>query len=135
MAHHTKEIVYFIYDGECPICQMGASFYKVRNNVGEVQAIDARSARNHPVMVEVKEKDLNVDDGMVIKYRNHFYQGAEALQLMAQLGADGDFLNKLNNTLHKSKGMASISYPLMKGVRNLLLKFKGVAKINVQDSN
>lgn len=130
MANNTKDIIYFVYDGECPICQMGASFYKVKESVGEVQTIDARTEQDHPVMVEVNKAGLDVDEGMVIKYQGALYQGVEALHLMARLGADNNLLNQINNTLYKSKTLAKISYPFMKGARNLALKIKGVGKIN-----
>ena len=48
MATDTN-IIYFVYDGECPICQMGADLYKVRQSVGELKTVDARTEKNHPI--------------------------------------------------------------------------------------
>ena len=129
MTETHSEIVYFVYDGECPLCQLGASFYKVREVIGELELVDARTEKDHPVMQEVNAAKLNLDEGMVLKYQGQLYQGVEALYLMAKLGADEGVLNRLNNTLYKSKTLAKMHYPFMRGVRNLMLKAKGVKKI------
>jgi len=128
-----SEVIYFVYDGECPICQMGADLYKIRQSVGELITVDARTEKDHPVMLEVNKARLNLDDGMVIKYNNQLYQGEGALHIMATLGADKGWFNHLNNTLYKSKTLAKVSYPFMKGARNIALKLKGAGKIHNLD--
>lgn len=126
---NDANLIYFVYDGECPICQMGASLYKVRQSVGELKTVDARTEKDHPVMQEVNQARLNLDEGMVIKYNDQLYQGESALHLMATLGADSGWFNHVNNTLYKSKTLAKLSYPFMKGARNVALKLKGAGKI------
>lgn len=123
-------VMYFVYDGECPICQMGASLYKVKKSVGELRTVDARIEKDHSVMREVNQARLNLDEGMVIKYNDQLYQGEEALHLMATLGADSGWFNHINNTLYKSRALAKLSYPFMKGARNMALKLKGAGKIH-----
>lgn len=128
--HNTKsEIIYFVYDGKCPICQMGATFYKLQQSIGELHTVDARTEHDHPVMLEINQAGLNLDEGLVIKYHDQLFQGAEALHVMATLGADTDWLNQLNKTLYQSKTVAKLCYPFMKGARNIALKIKGVGKI------
>jgi len=123
------DAIYFVYDGECPICQMAANLYKIRRSVGALHTVDARTQKNHPVMGEVNQAGLNLDEGMVIKYNDRLYQGEEALHIMAQLGADKGWFNHVNNTLYKSKFLAKTSYPFMKFARNMALKLKGAGKI------
>src|SRR5262245_2189102 len=118
--------IWFVYDGECPICQIGATYYKVRQAVGQLHTVDARTEANHPVMLEVNQAGLDLDEGMVIKFENQLYQGEQALILMAKLGADAGAFNKVNNFLFQSAPLARLLYPAMKGARNLALKFKGV---------
>lgn len=130
MQYNSKSDIYFVYDGECPICQMGANLYKVRQSVGELKTIDARTEKDHPVMQEINRANLNLDEGMVIKYNDQLYQGEEALHLMAKLGADSGWFNHINNTLYQSKTLVRISYPFMKGARNIALKLKGAGKIH-----
>lgn len=121
--------MYFVYDGECPICTLGASIYALRENIGELYTIDARTERDHPVMQEINNAQLNVDDGMVIKYDNQLYQGKEALRLMAELGAPEGLINQLSNSLFRYQAIANMCYPFMKAGRNVALRLKGVGKI------
>lgn len=121
--------IYFVYDGECPICSLGAGFYAVRRSVGRVVTIDARSETEHFVMREIREAQLDLDAGMVIRYQERLYQGAEALHLMAQIGADEGLLNRLNNRLFASRRLSALLYPSMRAARNLALCLKGAGKI------
>lgn len=129
----TPQDIWFIYDGDCPICQTGASFYKVRQSVGKVVTVDARTEKNHPVLLEVNKARLNLDDGMVIKFNGTLYQGAAALHLMATLGADEGILNTINNALFKNEALAKTLYPYMRMGRNIALKIKGIGNINNLD--
>ncbi|MFK7903014.1 MAG: DCC1-like thiol-disulfide oxidoreductase family protein [Nitratireductor sp.] len=124
-----KEKIWFVYDGECPICQMGADLYKLRQSVGELITVDARMQKDHPVMIQINQAQLNLDQGMVVKYKGALYQGEDALYLMAKLGAEEGWFNRVNNTLYKSKFLVKVSYPFMKSARNMALKFKGADKI------
>jgi len=125
----TYETIYFVYDGECPICQMGADLYELRQSVGELLTVDARTQLEHPVLREVNQAGLDLDVGMVIKYRGQLYQGKEALRLMALLGAGRGWFNRLVITLYRFKFITWLSYPFMKGARNFALKLKGVGQI------
>lgn len=126
---HEKPDIWFVYDGECPICQLGADLFKIKEHIGTLHTVDARSEQEHPVMVEVGNARLNLDYGMVIKYQDRLYQGEDALCLMAKIGTDKDFFNSLNATLFRSKMISKLCYPFMRGARNVALKLKGVGKI------
>jgi predicted DCC family thiol-disulfide oxidoreductase YuxK len=128
--------IWFIYDGECPICRIGASFYKVRQSVGRLHTVNAREDKKHPVMLEVHQANLNLDEGMVIKCRGKLYQGDAALHIMAMLGADAGSFNRINTMLFRYERFAVFCYPVMKAVRNIILKLKGIKKIeNLKSSN
>lgn len=126
----TKETIWFVYDGECPICQMGASLYQVKQSVGVLHTVDARTEREHPVMMEVNQAGLNLDQGMVVKYQGQLYQGKGALLIMAQLGADDGFYNKVNNILFRSPTLSAFAYPIIRSARNMLLTVLGRDKLN-----
>lgn len=123
------EDIWFVYDGECPICQMGASLYAVRQSVGRLHTVDARMEKGHPVYKEVNAAGLDLDRGMVIKYRNRLHQGDEALHIMAMLGAESGWFNRANNRLFRHKMLAKLCYPFMRGARNVALAVKGSGKI------
>ena len=133
MIEKSENEIWFVYDGECPICQMAATMYKVRKNVGQLHVIDARTETSHPLLQEIKQAGMNLDMGMVIKYENQLHHGGDALALMAEIGSKSDWFNKLNRTLFQNNLFASLSYPFMKAARNMALKAKGVGKIGNLD--
>lgn len=123
------EAIWFVYDGACPICQTGACYYRPRPSAGRLHVVDGRTEKEHPVVKEIKEAGLDLDEGMVIKYRGRLYHGRKALHLMATLGEDMSFFNKVNNRLFRSAWRTDILYPYLKAARNLALKVKGIGKI------
>ena len=42
MVKYNQEVVYLIYDGECPICKNIAQMLKIRKSIGELVIINAR---------------------------------------------------------------------------------------------
>lgn len=122
--------VWFVYDGQCPLCMMGATHFKVREAVGELHLLDAREQSDHPLMQEINRLGLNLDEGMVIKFKNTCYQGPDALQVMAMLGTGSGWFNRINACMFKSKTLSVLIYPSFRGARNLILKMKGIEKIN-----
>ncbi|MES2984320.1 MAG: DCC1-like thiol-disulfide oxidoreductase family protein [Pseudomonadota bacterium] len=130
----NKPDIWFVYDGECPVCQLGVSLFKVRQSVGTLHTVDARTEKDHPVMQEVNAARLNLDTGMVIKYLGQLYQGEDALAVMAKIGADEGLFNKMNRTLFQSRTRVNLCYPPMRFARNVALAFKGVGKIRNLES-
>lgn len=133
MIEYSEVEIWFVYDGECPICHMAATMYKVQKSVGNLHIIDARVEKNHPLLLEIKQANMDLDMGMVIKHEHQLYHGSDALALMADIGSKSDWFNKLNRMLFQNKLFASLSYPIMKTARNIALKAKRVGKIRNLD--
>lgn len=129
------EDVWFVYDGQCPLCLMGATHFRVREAVVNLNLLDAREYPNHPIIHEINSRCLNLDDGMVLKLGDAFYHGADALHVMAMLGTNSGWFNRLNGCIFKSRLLATLIYPAFRGIRNLLLQWRGVEKINNLRSN
>lgn len=98
-----------------------------------LHTVDARTEKDHPVMLEINRAGLNIDEGMVVKYEGELYHGKKALKLMATLGADTGWMNRINNRVFQFGWVGSIAYPLMKAGRNMALAVKGVGKIRNLD--
>lgn len=124
-----KTDIWFVYDGECPVCQLGAGLFKVRQSVGQLHTVDARSEPDHPVMREINAARLDLDKGMVIKYLDQLYHGPDALALMARLGADEGLFNQINRNLFRSPLMVKLGYPPMRLAREVALRLKGAGRI------
>jgi predicted DCC family thiol-disulfide oxidoreductase YuxK len=125
----ANKSIWFVYDGECPVCSMAALAFRVRQAVDALHLIDARVELEHPVLNEVHAARLDLDQGMVIKYFGLLCHGADALQLMALIGSEHGWLNRINALMFRSKRMAWIAYPFMRAARNLAIALKGSGKI------
>ena len=125
----SKQAIWFIYDGECPICATAAAAFRVREAVGTLHLVNAREEIGHPVLSEVNNARLDLDEGMVVKYGGRLYHGADALQLMAMIGSEHGWLNRMNAALFRSMRVARFAYPFMRAVRNMAIALKGSGKI------
>ena len=121
--------IWFVYDGECPICSLAAQALEIRKSVGKLELVDARQEHDHEVLKEVNAAGLDLDEGMVIKYGERLYHGAEALNLMALIGSGHGRFNRINAALFRNAFVARLCYPLMRAARNLAIRLKGSGKI------
>jgi predicted DCC family thiol-disulfide oxidoreductase YuxK len=125
-----KGDVWFVYDGECPLCSAAAHALRIRQAVGHLHLVDARIETSHPIIKEVRDLNLDLDEGMVIKFRETHYHGADALHVMAMLGTGRGWFNRLNAVLFRSKLLSRLCYPSLRAGRNLLIRLRGVEKID-----
>ena len=129
-----KNEVWFIYDGDCPICNVAANALRIKKAVGNLYLLNARNDNDHPLFQEIKIRNLNLDEGMVIKFNNTYYHGADALHIMGLLGTGRGWFNRMNALLFRSKTLSSLCYPAMRATRNFALKIKGVPRLHNLDS-
>lgn len=129
ITENSEGDVWFVYDGDCPICNHAAHALRIRQAVGTLHLVNARTQTDHPVVREVNARGYDLDAGMVIKFHNAYYHGAEALGIMALLGTGIGWFNQMNAMLFRSPSVAHICYPFMRAVRNALLCLNGVSKL------
>lgn len=103
--------IWFIYDGDCPICDFGAHAFRIRREYGELHLLNARTDSSHPLFQEINRRGLDLDAGMVIVAGGKFYHGKTALRFMAQYGDDRDWFNRTNKALFQSKIISALLYP------------------------
>lgn len=121
--------IWFVYDGDCPLCSMAAYALKIRKEYGALNLLDARTHSAHPLIVEINQRGLDLDEGMVIWADGAFFHGHTALMLMSRYGDTGWF-NRINRSLFQSERIARMLYPMLRGLRNLLVRVRGAGKIN-----
>ncbi len=126
---NSESGVWFVYDGECPICRYAAHALRIREAAGALHLVNAREQADHPLVTEVNAHGFDLDESMVLKYGGRFYRGADALELMALLGTGVGWFNRMNALLCRSKPVACFCYPLMRALRNALIRLRGVPKI------
>lgn len=120
-----------IYDEQCPVCSAYSAAVEVDSDAASsVRRVNARS--DDPLVRQAREAGLDLDDGMVVVHKGKLYHGADALNLMARLAPDKGFGNRLNRLLFSNETLSRLSYPLLRGGRNTLLRLLGRSKISDQ---
>lgn len=122
------EEILLIYDKQCPACDYYCNIVNIREDVGTLTLVDARDASD--VMNQITAKGWDIDQGMVVKAGDVLYYGADAIHTLSLMGSQAGWFNRLNYWIFRSKTRAKILYPLLKSLRNVLLKTLGVSKIN-----
>lgn len=67
---------------------------------------------------------------MVLKVGDQLYYGADAIHALALMGSRSGVFNRLNYWVFRSPRVASVLYPMLRALRNLLLKALRKSKIN-----
>lgn len=117
--------LWLVYDGDCPFCSATAQMYRLKKSVGSLHVINAREAGDTELMREIRTAKLDLNEGIVAKFNGRLYHGAEALHLLATLGSDNDWLNRLNASLFRNPQTVRLAYPAMRFLRNTVLKLMG----------
>jgi predicted DCC family thiol-disulfide oxidoreductase YuxK len=129
IAAELLQGVWLVYDGECPLCQSTAKFFRLKEAKGTLHLLDARSDPNHPILHQIKQRGLNLDEGFVIVDDGVYYHGKSALRYLSDIGKDRHWFTHAIG-LFRSEFMANVFYPLMRGTRNFLLRIRSVPKID-----
>jgi predicted DCC family thiol-disulfide oxidoreductase YuxK len=131
-----KTGVWFVYDGECPICAHAAKALRIKHDYGGLHTLDARTCDPDPLLEEINRRGLDLDEGMVIYANDTFYHGKQALTFMAQYGEAKNPFMAVFKSLFWSNTLAKLMYPWLRGTRNWLLRQKHVERIdNLQLKN
>ncbi|HEX4271745.1 MAG TPA: DCC1-like thiol-disulfide oxidoreductase family protein [Rhizomicrobium sp.] len=111
-----------IYDGDCVFCQNYVKFVKLKEAVGPVELLDARSGDPRLSHYWVQGYDLN--EGMLFVYRGRVYHGHDAVNMLALLSSNSSVFNRLNQMLLSNRKVAAAVYPLLKLGRRLVLALR-----------
>jgi predicted DCC family thiol-disulfide oxidoreductase YuxK len=128
MTSPEEDVVEILYDRECPVCDAYCTIADVRADAGKIRLLDAR--KDGDLLREATARSLDIDEGMVVRYRGELHYGADAIHVLALLSPRKTLFDKLSWLVFRSRKRARIVYPLMKAGRNLLLKILGRTRIN-----
>jgi predicted DCC family thiol-disulfide oxidoreductase YuxK len=120
--------VVVVYDKQCPACDFYCNMVRIKESVGRLVLVDARDGG--AIMGEITGKGLDIDQGMVVKVGGEMYYGSDAIHVLALMGTNKGFFNRLCYWSFRSKAVSSVLYPILRACRNLLLKLLGKTKIN-----
>lgn len=111
------------YDGECPFCNAYVRMLNLRRNVGRVDLIDMRA--NDARFSTLVDEGLNPNAGMIVRYGQTTYVGAEAVRILSILSQNGGVFT----WLMRSPRRAAIIYPVLRAGRNAVLRLLGRKQI------
>lgn len=117
-APNGNEMLVF-YDGECPFCSAYVRLLRLREAVGRVELIDARS--DDVRVGALKDAGVDLNAGMAVRYGGTLYHGADAMRILSVLSADGGILR----AVMKSPRRAKVVYPFLRAGRGLVLRLLG----------
>jgi predicted DCC family thiol-disulfide oxidoreductase YuxK len=112
-----------VYDGECIFCQNYVKFMRLRETVGPVELLDARS--DDPRVRQFWQQGLDLNSGMLFVYQGRTYHGHEAISTIASLSSDSTFFNRFNRLALSNRRGAALIYPLLKAGRRATLLLRG----------
>jgi hypothetical protein len=118
---------YLIYDGDCPFCSRYVRLVRLRETVGHVTLIDARSPS--PEVEDAKARGYILDSGMVLRLDGNFHYGADCLNRLALLSSRSTTFNRLTYLLLRSPAVARWTYPLLRGGRRAVLTLLGRSRL------
>ncbi len=124
---NPKQVI-LVYDKECPACDNYCQVVRIREDIGELVLLDAREPG--PIIDEITALGWDIDQGMVLKLEQQLYYGSDAIYMLSLLSSRSGIFNRLNYWLFKSKRRSHLLYPVLRSLRNLLLKMLGKTKIN-----
>src|ERR1700724_2172745 len=93
-----------IYDGACIFCDAYVRLLALREAVGPVELIDARSGDPRLRAYESAGYDLN--EGMLFEYNGTVYFGADAVNILATLSTPVSTFNRINGALLSKRPVA-----------------------------
>ena len=117
-----------VYDGQCPFCSTYVRFTRLREAIGPVKLVDARSG--DPVVEDAVRAGLNLDEGMVLKYGDRLYHGADCLNMLSLLSSRSGMFNRLMAFTFARPGIAHMAYPTLRAGRNATLRLLGRRQIH-----
>jgi predicted DCC family thiol-disulfide oxidoreductase YuxK len=116
--------IWIVYDGLCPFCSRYVLMYRIRQLVKNVHLIDARNSED-PLVKELSDGGFDLNEGMAVKWGGRLYYGAECMHLLALLGTENSFFNRLNRWTFSRQRLAHAFYPILVRCRKLTLRLLG----------
>ena len=121
-----KEVT-IVYDGECPLCRNYARLVKLDESVESIDLVDAREMS--PIRRQLSDQGYDLDWGMAVRVDNQLYFGADALTALAGKSRRSDWFNRACFYLFRSREISVVIYPLLRGVRSLVLWVMNIPQI------
>lgn len=118
---------WLFYDGECPFCSTYVRLLRIKEAVGTIHLVDARSGG--ALVEEVIGAGFDLDEGMALKIGSRIYHGDDCIHALALMSSGSGLFNKINAAIFRSPWRARVIYPLLRACRNATLSLLARRKI------
>ena len=125
--NNTDEQLWLVYDEECPFCSSYVKYVRLQENFGELNLVDAR--KGGELVDSIKKQGYDLNEGMVLKFQDRYYHGADCINMLALMSTRVDFFNRVNAVIFKNATVSNMLYPVLRAGRNLTLKILGKKKL------
>lgn len=119
-----------VYDGDCIFCQNYVRLVRLRETVGPVELIDARSG--DPRVAAYSKSGYDLDEGMIFDWRGRVYHGSEAVHVLGGLSSETGWFNRLNRVIFSNRTASTLLYPLLRAGRRATLFLRGKTLIGAR---
>lgn len=128
MQHDNTQDITVVYDGQCPVCRGYCERLDAAPKQSALNLVDARQPS--ALMDDITARKWDIDQGMVVKTDAGLFYGSRAMHELAKAAKAKGSIGLATNMFFGSRAMAAVSYPLAKAFRNVVLRIKGIGKIN-----
>lgn len=122
------EGVTIVYDGDCPFCSAYVRMMRLREAVGPVRLVDARTEA--PLVARLMAEGYDLDRGMVVQTGDAVHYGDSAVHVLSLMTTRSGIFNRLMRAVFSRKRVARAIYPPLVAGRNLTLRILGRSKIS-----
>jgi predicted DCC family thiol-disulfide oxidoreductase YuxK len=112
-----------IYDGDCIFCQNYVKLVRLRETVGNVDLVDARS--DDPRVAQYQRRGYDLNEGMLFVWKGQIHHGSAAVHVLGALSSDAGWFNKVNRAVFSSRFASTLLYPFLKLGRRATLALRG----------
>ncbi len=116
-----------VYDGDCPFCSAYVTMVRLRDAVGEVELLDARSG--DPRVAALVDRGFDLDDGMALVQGEQVWFGSDCMNRLALLSTPSGLFNRINARIFASRRVSAALYPVLRFGRNVTLFLLGRRRI------
>jgi len=127
MASQDSDVVYLVYDGDCPFCSAYVDYVRVKESVGTFELVNAREGG--AVVEDVIKHDFDLDEGMVLVMDGQYYHGHDCINHLALMSTSSGIFNRVNAFVFRSPTASRVLYPVLRFGRNLVIRLLGREKI------
>ena len=112
-----KQKITLYYDKQCPFCTKYANLLKLKENF----EITLKDARENLDEISVLCKNLDINDGFIVIYKNDCFQGAKALEFLNRAVDKTTILGKLHFFFAYENNFSKFLYKTLFILRKIVL--------------